>query len=165
MHAYVAVMHKDENSEYGLSFPDFPGCIGAGVTAQAAVADAFEALTGPIELLLEEGQPVPEPSSVDEVLASGEANDGTLVIVHCPRVSGKSVRVNITLPDDDLAQIDRFCAQNYLTRSGFILSSCRIVMGQDDVRGVVHSGEPVEGDNNVVSLHQASNATSKGGRS
>ncbi len=24
---YIALIHKEEKSDYGVSFPDFPGCI------------------------------------------------------------------------------------------------------------------------------------------
>jgi len=27
---YLAIIHKDTKSDYGVSFPDFPGCITAG---------------------------------------------------------------------------------------------------------------------------------------
>lgn len=158
MRAYVAVMHKEEDSEYGLSFPDFPGCVGAGATAQEAVDDALEALTGHIELLVEEGQAVPEPSSVDDVMGSGEAVGGTIVMVPAPQVSGKTVRVNITMPDDDLADFDKYCKINYLTRSGFILSACRQMIAVGYIHDLEPEGQPVESDNKVVTLRQASNA-------
>jgi hypothetical protein len=32
MVGYVALVHKDEGTSYGVSFPDFPGCISAGDT-------------------------------------------------------------------------------------------------------------------------------------
>jgi len=31
---YIALIHKEENSDYGVSFPDFPGCISAGETLE-----------------------------------------------------------------------------------------------------------------------------------
>ena len=32
MASYIAVIHKDPDSDFGVSFPDFPGCITAGAT-------------------------------------------------------------------------------------------------------------------------------------
>jgi predicted RNase H-like HicB family nuclease len=29
---YIAYLHKDRDSDFGVSFPDFPGCITAGKT-------------------------------------------------------------------------------------------------------------------------------------
>ena len=33
---YIALIHKDARSDYGVSFPDFPGCITAGKTLDEA---------------------------------------------------------------------------------------------------------------------------------
>jgi predicted RNase H-like HicB family nuclease len=41
---YIAYLHKDKNSDYGVSFPDFPGCITAGSSLEEARAMAAEAL-------------------------------------------------------------------------------------------------------------------------
>ena len=43
---YVAIIHKDHDSDFGVSFPDFPGCITAGLTLDEAKGMALEALTG-----------------------------------------------------------------------------------------------------------------------
>jgi len=32
MASYIAVIHKDPDSDFGVSFPDFPDCITAGAT-------------------------------------------------------------------------------------------------------------------------------------
>ena len=41
---YIAYLHKDRDSDYGVSFPDFPGCITAGRTLDEASRLAGEAL-------------------------------------------------------------------------------------------------------------------------
>ena len=40
---YIAYLHKDRDSDYGVSFPDFPGCITAGKTLDEASRMAAEA--------------------------------------------------------------------------------------------------------------------------
>jgi predicted RNase H-like HicB family nuclease len=60
---YIALIHKDADSDYGVSFPDFPGCITAGATLDEARAMAAEALAMHIEGLGEDGEAIPEPSS------------------------------------------------------------------------------------------------------
>ena len=42
---YIAYLHKDKNSDFGVSFPDFPGCVTAGKTLEEARKLAVEALT------------------------------------------------------------------------------------------------------------------------
>ena len=43
---YIAFIHKDRDSIYGVSFPDMPGCISAGDTIDEAVRSGVEALSG-----------------------------------------------------------------------------------------------------------------------
>ncbi len=53
---YPVVIHKDPDSEYGVSVPDLPGCFSAGATFDAALAEAVEAIECHLEgLLLDEG--------------------------------------------------------------------------------------------------------------
>ena len=41
---YIAIIHKEPDSDFGVSFPDFPGCITAGRTLDEAKEMALEAL-------------------------------------------------------------------------------------------------------------------------
>ena len=47
---YIAYLHKDRDSDFGVSFPDFPGCVTAGRTlARSAymVQSALHRYPGP----------------------------------------------------------------------------------------------------------------------
>ena len=44
---YIAIIHKDPKSDFGVSFPDFPGCITAGKTIDEAKDMAKEATNAP----------------------------------------------------------------------------------------------------------------------
>ena len=44
MPSYVALLRKDEGSDYGVEFPDFPGCVTAGRSLDEARTMAAEAL-------------------------------------------------------------------------------------------------------------------------
>ena len=59
---YIAYLHKDSDSHYGVSFPDFPGCVTQGKTFAAAYRFATEALALHIAGLLGDG--VTEPSTL-----------------------------------------------------------------------------------------------------
>lgn len=128
MRQYIALIHKDAGSDYGVSFPDFPGVITAGSTLDEARAMAAEALALHLEGLAEDGEAVPEPSSLDEVMAVQENRDGVAVLIPAPTPAVKSVRVNITLPADVLEEIDRFAEQGGFTRSGFIAQAAKKAM-------------------------------------
>jgi predicted RNase H-like HicB family nuclease len=67
MKNYIALVHKDEGTSYGVSFPDVPGCIAAGDTFEEAVALAAEALAGHLALMRADGDPIPAPRSYDQL--------------------------------------------------------------------------------------------------
>ena len=58
---FIGVVHKDADTDYGVSFPDFPGCIATGRTLEEAKANAEEALALHIAGMLEDGEPIPYP--------------------------------------------------------------------------------------------------------
>jgi predicted RNase H-like HicB family nuclease len=62
---YIAYLHKGKNTDYGVSFPDFPGCITAGSTLDEARCMATEALSFHIAGMREDGVALPMPSTVD----------------------------------------------------------------------------------------------------
>jgi predicted RNase H-like HicB family nuclease len=51
---YIGIVHKDEASDFGISFPDFPGCISAGRTLEETVVMGREALEGHIGLMADD---------------------------------------------------------------------------------------------------------------
>lgn len=46
---YIALIHKEADSAYGVSFPDLPGIIAAGDTIDEAIAEASAALAFALE--------------------------------------------------------------------------------------------------------------------
>jgi predicted RNase H-like HicB family nuclease len=78
---YIAYLHKDKNSDYGVSFPDFPGCITAGSTLEEARKMAAEALAMHVTGMRADGEPIPEPSTLDE-LRGDPAMKGAEIIRH-----------------------------------------------------------------------------------
>jgi len=86
MPRYLALIHKERKSDFGVSFPDFPGCVTAGETLQEAAEMAAEALELHIEGMAEEGLAIPEPSPIETVMADAENRDGVAVLV-APRAN------------------------------------------------------------------------------
>ncbi len=122
MAAYIAVIHKDKGSDYGVSFPDFPGCVSVGRTIEEARAMAVEALALHIHGMTEDGGQLPEPSSLDEAARDPDFASGVAVLVDAPAPT-RTVRVNITLSADELAAIDAYASRHGMTRSGFLVQS------------------------------------------
>ena len=131
MRYYMALVHKDPDSDFGVSFPDFLGCISAGCTLDEAAAMAAEAHGGHIDLMAEDGLPIPEPTDLDTLMEDPENRGGVPVMVPARTSrSAKAVRVNITLPKDVLRQIDRHAERYGFTRSGFLAQAARRAMGE-----------------------------------
>ena len=59
---YIAIIHKEPDSDFGVSFPDFPGCVSAGETLEEAVLGAQEALSGHVALMIADGDELPKPT-------------------------------------------------------------------------------------------------------
>lgn len=117
MVAYVAYLRKDPGSDYGVDFPDVPGCITAGHTIEEAKAMAAEALAGHLELLAEQGLPVPPPSSLDALLADPHRGDAVMVLIDASPDLLKTERVNVMIPRHLLGRIDAASGGN---RSRFL---------------------------------------------
>ncbi len=64
MPQYIALIHKDADSDFGVSFPDLPGCVTAGASLDEARDMAAEALAFHLEGLVADGEPVPAPSTL-----------------------------------------------------------------------------------------------------
>jgi predicted RNase H-like HicB family nuclease len=127
MRQYIALIHKDPDSDFGVSFPDFPGCITAGSDLDEARQEAVEALAFHVSGMIEDGDDIPEPSSLEQVMQDKDNRDGVAVLV--PLETGaKTVRVNISVPSDVLDQIDRHALENGFTRSGFIVRATKQAM-------------------------------------
>lgn len=115
---YIALIHKEEGSDYGVSFPDFPGCISAGATLEEAKTMALEAIVSHIQLLKEMQEPMPGPSSLEEIMSNPENRHSIAFLVEVP--SHHTIRINITLPEDVLSIIDRRARRLNLSRSAFL---------------------------------------------
>jgi predicted RNase H-like HicB family nuclease len=119
---YIAYLHKDKNSDYGVSFPDFPGCITAGSTLEEARAMAAESLAMHVAGMRADGEPVPQPSTLDD-LRGDPGMKGAVAFLTELREPEKTIRINITARKSQIAEIDRRARAKGLTRSSFIVQS------------------------------------------
>lgn len=126
---YIAFIHKDPDSAYGVSFPDMPGCFSAGATIDEAVRNAVEALSGHVRLLEAEGDPVPRPRDHGTIMADdslAEDREGAMTtIIPLVRDRGSSTRINVSLDLGLLEAIDAAACERGQTRSAFLASAAR----------------------------------------
>jgi predicted RNase H-like HicB family nuclease len=79
--SYIGIVHKDEESDFSLWFPDFPGCVTAGRDLGELKRMAEEALAFHIEGMLEDGEKIPDPSTLEAVMLDEYARDGVPILV------------------------------------------------------------------------------------
>lgn len=130
---YPIVIHKDPDSDYGVTVPDLPGCFSAGSTLDEAMVMAREAIELHIEALLEDGSPVPPSSDVDVVRGQAEDPDDAIfaiVSIDLGKLPMKAQRINITMPERVLAMVDRFAERAGETRSGLLVKAVTDYMGR-----------------------------------
>ena len=119
---YPVIIHKDPDSDYGVTVPDLPGCFTAGDTVDDAIVQAVEAIECHIEGLVLDGETIPPPHNIEFHQKNPDYADGVwaLVSVTFDKLPGESRCVNITMPELLLALIDQHAKQHGETRSRFI---------------------------------------------
>ncbi len=120
MEDYIAVLHEGEEN-IGVQFPDFPGCITVGRDLEDARKQAQGALQFHIKGMKEDGELIPEPSSLDLVKANPDYADAdAFFVVTVRKQKIKCKRVQVTFPESDLNAIDEYSKRMHLSRSGFL---------------------------------------------
>ena len=123
---YIAIVHKDATSDFGISFPDFPGCVTAGNSIDEAKDMAHDALSLHIKGLLEDGESIPAPSKLEDIMADPDYSDAVAILVVTAKgKKARSVRVNITVPEDMLRKIDAVAKKRGMSRSSFLVNAAQ----------------------------------------
>jgi predicted RNase H-like HicB family nuclease len=126
MKTFIALVHKDEDSAWGVSFPDLPGCFSAADTLADVLPQAGEAL----ELWFED-EPLVEARSMEGSRSRrGSGPWRLLMAVPYMQTTGKPVRVNVSIDRGMLDAIDTAAAARHLTRSAFLAEAAR-----NEIRG------------------------------
>ncbi|RKX66430.1 MAG: hypothetical protein DRP42_03105 [Tenericutes bacterium] len=119
---YPVVIHKDNNSDYGVTFPDIPGCFSVGTSIEEALTMSQEAAECHIEGMLLDSEPIPVPTSIESHRENPDYEDGlwALVDIDISKLSLKAKRVNITIPERLLNTVDNYARNHGETRSGLL---------------------------------------------
>jgi predicted RNase H-like HicB family nuclease len=127
MPSYIGLIRKDADSDYGVDFPDFPGCVTAGSTIEEARRLAEEALQMHVEGMVEDGEALPAPSSLDAIMSDPANADAVAFLLTLPEATDRAVRINVTLPERLLRRIDAR-ARN---RSAFLARAAEKALSED----------------------------------
>lgn len=116
---YIAIVHKDSDTAYGVTLPDFPGCFSGADTLEEVPAAIQEAVE-----LWAEGEKIdpPMPSTFDDVAKLESAQGGVLMLVDVSFdfLNQKAVPVNITMPVYLRDRIDSAAKRSGMNRSQFL---------------------------------------------
>src|SRR5579859_5973240 len=93
---HIACLHRDAKSDFGVSFPDFPGCVTAGKSLEEARRKAPEALAFHIAGMLEDGETIPKPSTMDDLAGDPGRENAIAFLVTADFGKSKTVRINVT---------------------------------------------------------------------
>lgn len=129
---YIAYLHKDDGSDFGVSFPDFPGCVTVGRTLDEARRLAPEALALHIRGMVEDGEKIPKPSTLDDLASDPNMKKAVAFLVSVDPPGDRIVRVNLTARESQIGKIDAAAKKLHLSRS--------VYMVQSSLAGVVRRG-------------------------
>lgn len=121
---YIAIVHKQEDTAYGVTLPDFPGCFSAADTLDNVQANVQEA----VELFAEgEAFEPPVPMTFEHAAALEEAKDGVLMLVdvNFDFLDERVVPVNISMPAYMRDRIGKAAKAHGLTRSAYLVQAAR----------------------------------------
>jgi predicted RNase H-like HicB family nuclease len=129
---YPIVIHKDENSDFGVTFPDLPGCFSVGASIEEAIASSHEAAECHIEGMLLDSEPIPVASAIENYKDNPDYKDGlwALVDIDISKLSLKAKRINITLPERLLSTVDHYARNHGETRSGLLAQAVTEYMAE-----------------------------------
>ncbi|WP_462268934.1 type II toxin-antitoxin system HicB family antitoxin [Desulfobacter sp.] len=121
---YPVIIHKDDDTGYGVTIPDIPGCFAYGDTQEEAIFSIQEA----VELYFhgEDVSAPPVPSQMEDLLNSDlYTRDSFLYLadIDFAFIAPKTLRVNITVPEYKLVRIDRAAKAKGISRSAFFVDS------------------------------------------
>ena len=115
---YFAIIHKDEDSAFGISFPEISGCFSAADREEDIMPNAIEALS----LYFEDQEAIaPRPISEVRQLAAEDLAEGAyLVQIPYLQRTGWTGRYNVSLDTGVVRMIDSAAKNRKMTRSAFL---------------------------------------------
>jgi len=125
MRSYIGLIHKAADGDFGVSFPDFPGVTAVGTNLDDARAVAQEALALHFASLAEDGAAVPAPSTLEAVMSDANNRDRVAILVCIKTEQSRAIRVNVTMPEDVLAQLDKYAHAHGFTRSRLLTQAAK----------------------------------------
>ncbi len=139
---YPVIIHKDNDTGYGVTIPDIPGCFTYGDTQEEAVLNIQEAVE-----LYYQGEDIsdpPAPSQMEDLLTSDlYTRDSFLYLadIDFAFIAPKTQRINITVPEYKLVRIDRAAKARGISRSAFFVDSAEQNIRNSGIAKTIRKGQ------------------------
>ena len=129
MRHIIGIVHQDEDSAFGIQFPDAPGCFSAADDMDELFSNAQQALA-----LWLEDETISSFRGISDLMNDPDVkNDmqegGTLLAVPLIAMTGRTVKANMTLDAGLLQAIDAAAKARGMTRSAFMADAARREIG------------------------------------
>lgn len=133
MEYYVALIHKEAGSDFGVMFPDLPGCVTAGKNYAEAIQLASEALAFHVEGMRADREKVPAPRSLEAIAAADEEwidlEGATVALVPLlPAPAGRPQPTNLSLDAGLVEAVDSYASRLKMTRSAVFTEGAKLLM-------------------------------------
>src|SRR5262245_30900507 len=128
MDQFTYALVHEEDGAYGVSFPDFPGCVYGGRNLEEALARGRETLDFDIAGIDEDGERVPWPRSLTAVKAYPicvEHSKSAAIVAVPIQLPGRAVRVNVSIDEGLLLSIDQAAQALGQSLSAFLADAAR----------------------------------------
>jgi len=138
---YAIVFSNTQNSTlYKVTVPDLPGCSINVESIDLGLEKISQSIKSHLAILAEYGEKIPPALSVEIHRQQYALNNPhthaqafwAIVDIDISVYLGKSHKINVTLPELLIKQIDERVSKSasYKTRSGFIASACLVELGK-----------------------------------
>ena len=124
---YFMFVRDGGGNDGGLwcEFPDIPGCMTDGDNLEDLMKNAVDVLETMMEVMIEDGQALPEPSDAKTLKRMADASEEPVMFV--VPVTGylpdETTRINITSTMSKIAEITAFAKRIKRTRSELMVSA------------------------------------------
>jgi predicted RNase H-like HicB family nuclease/predicted transcriptional regulator len=131
LRVYPAVITKAEGEDYGVVFPDLPGCVTTGETVSEAATMAIEALAGHVAAMIEAEESIPEPTPLDMPLPDWLTEAVEVVAARSDRLADAGMAL-LAAPPLSWATLQPWGASRLLVPVEIPSRSVRINISLDD---------------------------------
>jgi predicted RNase H-like HicB family nuclease len=139
-YAIIFVSVKNDGI-YQVSVPDLPGCAISADSIDLGLEKISQSIKSHLAILAEYGEKIPSALSIEKHRQQYMLENPhtylqafwAIVDIDITAYLGKSHKINVTLPELLIKQIDDSVSKNsaYKTRSGFIANACLAQLGKE----------------------------------